>query len=68
MTLPPRLEDRHAEKRAKWERGDKKDFYPYGKTWRQVFVRMSGVLNELTQLSGHGFSGTRRRIVNHRRR
>jgi hypothetical protein len=27
------------EMRAKWERGERKDFYPYGKSWKQVFVR-----------------------------
>jgi len=34
------------EMRAKWERGEKKHFYPYGKTWQQVFVRMSNTVDQ----------------------
>jgi hypothetical protein len=30
------------ELRGKWEAGDKKEFYPYGKSWKQVFARMAG--------------------------
>lgn len=30
------------EMRKKWESGQRDDFYPYGKTWEQVFIRMAG--------------------------
>jgi peroxiredoxin len=30
------------EMRQKWESGQREDFYPYGKTWAQVFARMAG--------------------------
>lgn len=30
------------EMRAKWERGERGDWYPYGKSWEQVFIRMAG--------------------------
>ncbi|MBS0271273.1 MAG: redoxin domain-containing protein [Proteobacteria bacterium] len=30
------------EMRQKWESGDRDDFYPYGKTWEEVFIRMAG--------------------------
>jgi hypothetical protein len=32
--------------RAKWERGEREDFYPYGKSWKQVFVRMAGEVDQ----------------------
>ena len=35
-----------AEMREKWERGEKDDFYPYGKSWKQVFVRMSNTVDQ----------------------
>jgi peroxiredoxin len=34
------------EMRAKWERGERDDFYPYGKSWKQVFVRMAGAVDQ----------------------
>jgi peroxiredoxin len=34
------------EMRAKWERGERDDFYPYGKSWREVFVRMAGAVDQ----------------------
>jgi peroxiredoxin len=34
------------EQRARWESGDKKEFYPYGKSWKQVFVRMAGAVDQ----------------------
>jgi peroxiredoxin len=34
------------EMRQKWEGGDKKGFYPYGKSWEQVFIRMSGAVDQ----------------------
>lgn len=34
------------EARARWEGGDKKEFYPYGKSWKQVFVRMAGAVDQ----------------------
>jgi peroxiredoxin len=34
------------EMRAKWERGERGDFYPYGKSWKQVFVRMAGEVDQ----------------------
>ena len=34
------------EMRAKWDRGDKKEFYLYGKSWKQVFVRMSNTVDQ----------------------
>lgn len=30
------------EMRERWDRGEKADFYPYGRSWRDVFVRMAG--------------------------
>lgn len=30
------------EMRKKWESEQRDDFYPYGKTWEQVFIRMAG--------------------------
>jgi len=35
-----------AKMRAKWERGERGDFYPYGKSWKQVFVRMAGEVDQ----------------------
>jgi hypothetical protein len=32
--------------RAKWERGDRADFFPYGKTWEQLFIRMSNLVDQ----------------------
>jgi hypothetical protein len=34
------------EMRARWESGDRQGFYPYGKSWKQVFVRMAGVVDQ----------------------
>lgn len=34
------------EMRQKWDAGDRSEFYPYGKSWRQVFVRMAGVVDQ----------------------
>jgi peroxiredoxin len=34
------------EMRATWERGERTDFYPYGKPWKQVFVRMAGAVDQ----------------------
>jgi peroxiredoxin len=34
------------EMRAKWERGEREEFYPYGKSWKQVFVRMAGAVDQ----------------------
>jgi len=28
--------------RKKWESGERDNFYPYGKTWEEVFIRMAG--------------------------
>ena len=35
------------EMRAKWEQRDgrKEEFYPYGKSWKQVFARMAGAVD-----------------------
>jgi peroxiredoxin len=30
------------EMKKKWESGQRDDFYPYGKTWEEVFIRMAG--------------------------
>jgi peroxiredoxin len=32
--------------REKWQRGDRKSFFPYGKSLRQVFVRMSNAVDQ----------------------
>jgi hypothetical protein len=32
--------------REKWERGEKKAFFPYGKSLRQVLVRMSNAVDQ----------------------
>lgn len=32
--------------RAAWERGERDQFYPYGKSWKQVFVRMTGAVDQ----------------------
>lgn len=37
------------ELREKWEQGDKEEFYPYGKSWKQVFVRMAGAVNQFEE-------------------
>jgi peroxiredoxin len=34
------------EMRAKWERGERDGFYPYGKSWKQAFVRMSNAVDQ----------------------
>lgn len=34
------------EARARWESGDKKEFYPYGKSMQQVFIRMAGAVDQ----------------------
>jgi hypothetical protein len=33
------------EMREKWERRERKDFYPYGRSWKQVFARMTGAVD-----------------------
>ena len=33
------------EMRAMWDRGERDGFYPYGKSWKQVFVRMAGAVD-----------------------
>lgn len=35
------------EMRQRWESGDKQAFYPYGKSWKQVFARMAGAFDQL---------------------
>lgn len=34
------------EMRAKWERRERQEFYPYGQSWKQVFVRMAGAVDQ----------------------
>ena len=34
------------EMKKKWESGKRDDFYPYGKTWEEVFIRMSGNVDQ----------------------
>lgn len=34
------------EMRRKWEEDEKDDFYPYGKSWKEVFIRMSGAVDQ----------------------
>ena len=34
------------EMRARWERGERDGFYPYGKSWKQVFARMAGAVDQ----------------------
>lgn len=34
------------EMRAKWESKQRDDFYPYGKTWEEVFIRMAGAVDQ----------------------
>ncbi len=34
------------ELRAKWDAGERKAFYPYGKSWKQVFIRMAGAIDQ----------------------
>jgi peroxiredoxin len=34
------------EMRAKWDAKDRANFYPYGMSWRQIFVRMSGTVDQ----------------------
>lgn len=34
------------EMRQKWEQREHKEFYPYGKPWKQVFARMSGAVDQ----------------------
>lgn len=34
------------EMRRKWDAGEKDDFYPYGKSWEQVFIQMAGVVDQ----------------------
>jgi peroxiredoxin len=34
------------EQRAKWDGGERNAFYPYGKSWRQVFIRMAGAVDQ----------------------
>lgn len=29
--------------------GDKKAFYPYGKSWKQVFARMAGAVDQFEE-------------------
>lgn len=30
------------EMRAQWERGERDNFYPYGQSWEEIFIRMAG--------------------------
>jgi hypothetical protein len=32
--------------REKWERGEKKTFFPYGKSLRQILARMSNAVDQ----------------------
>lgn len=34
------------EMRKKWENDKRDDFYPYGKTWEEVFIRMAGEVEQ----------------------
>lgn len=34
------------EMRTKWEKGERAGFYPYGKSWEQVFIRMANALGQ----------------------
>ncbi len=34
------------EMREKWEKGQRDGFYPYGKTWQEVFTRMAGAVEQ----------------------
>ena len=34
------------EVRAAWERGEKNRFSPYGESWKQMFVRMAGEVDQ----------------------
>jgi peroxiredoxin len=34
------------EMRARWERGEREEFFPYGKSYQQVFIRMSGAVDQ----------------------
>ncbi len=34
------------EMRHKWDDGQKKQFYPYGASWKEVFVRMAGAVDQ----------------------
>lgn len=35
--------------REQWEAGNKRDFYPYGKSWKQVFARMAGAVDQFEE-------------------
>ncbi|MBK0403170.1 redoxin domain-containing protein [Adhaeribacter sp. BT258] len=35
-----------AEMRAKWDAKERSDFYPYGQSWKQVFARMAGEVDQ----------------------
>lgn len=37
------------EMRKQWEVGGKKNFYPYGKSWKQVFARMAGAVDQFEE-------------------
>ena len=34
------------EMREKWDKGQHDDFFPYGKSWQQVFTRMAGAVEQ----------------------
>lgn len=34
-----------AQMRQKWERGDRRDFFPYGRSAEEVFIRMAGAVD-----------------------
>jgi len=38
------------ELRAKWDAGERKAFYPYGESWKQVFIRMAGAVDQFEPL------------------
>ncbi len=40
------------EMRQKWDSGDKDDFYPYGASWQEVFVRMAGAVDQFGRFDG----------------
>ncbi len=37
------------EMREKWEKEDRDNFYPYGKSWEEVFIRMSGNVDQFDE-------------------
>lgn len=37
------------EMRDRWDRGEKEGFYPYGRSWKDVFVRMAGEVDQFRE-------------------